>query len=206
MTVPPDFNSSPLEPIIDSRPWVRLDAYDQSWYEPGRSKVVILLWWLLQAVVFPLTPHASHGPRRWLLRQFGATVGQGVVIRPTARFTYPWNVSIGDHSWIGDDVVLYSLAQITIGQHCVVSQKSYLCTGSHDIHDPRFGLIVAPVTIENGAWVATDCFVAPGVTVGANSVVGARSSVLKSLPSGQICYGNPCRAVAPRQIVSHDAQ
>ncbi|MFQ4138325.1 hormogonium polysaccharide biosynthesis acetyltransferase HpsU [Nodosilinea sp. PGN35] len=195
--------SSPSDNIHapgDDRPWVRLDTYDQSWYQPGRSKGVILLWWLLQAVVFPLTPHASHGPRRWLLRQFGATVGRGVVIRPTARFTYPWNVTIGDHSWIGDDVVLYSLAPITIGQHCVISQKSYLCTGSHDIRDPRFGLLVAPVVIENGAWVATDCFVAPGVTVGANSVVGARSSVFKSLPSGQICLGNPCRAVAPRQM------
>ena len=185
-------------------PWVRLDTYDQSGYDPGRSKVVILLWWLLQAVIFPLTPHASHGPRRWLLRRFGARVGAGVVIRPTARVTYPWHVAIGDHSWIGDDVVLYSLGQITIGAHCVISQKSYLCTGSHDIAAPNFTLQVAPVVIGNGAWVATDCFVAPGVTVGANSVVGARSSVFKSLPPGQICYGNPCRPVAPRQMTGGD--
>jgi putative colanic acid biosynthesis acetyltransferase WcaF len=182
--------------------WVHLDTYDQSWYNPGRPKGVILLWWLLQAVVFPLTLHAHHAPRRWLLRRFGAKVGQGVVIRPTARVTYPWYITLGDHSWIGDDVVLYSLAPITIGDHCVVSQKSYLCTGSHDIHDPRFGLQVAPITLEPGVWVATDCFIAPGVTVGANSVVGARSSVFKSLPAGQICYGNPCRAMAPR-VMNH---
>jgi putative colanic acid biosynthesis acetyltransferase WcaF len=182
------------------KPWVQLDVYDQTWYHPGRPKAVILLWWFLQAVIFPLTLHAHHAPRRWLLRRFGATLGRGVVIRPTARFTYPWHVTIGDHSWIGDDVVLYSLAPITLGQHCVVSQKSYLCTGSHRIDDPHFGLEVAPITVENGAWVATDCFIAPGVTVGANTVVGARSSVFKSLPAGQICYGNPCRAVAPRSM------
>lgn len=182
--------------------WVRLDTYDQSWYNPGRPKGVILLWWLLQAVVFPLTLHAHHAPRRWLLRRFGAKVGQGVVIRPTARVTYPWHITLGDHSWIGDDVVLYSLAPITIGDHCVVSQKSYLCTGSHDIRDPQFSLQVAPINLEPGVWVATDCFIAPGVTVGANSVVGARSSVFKSLPAGQICYGNPCRAMAPR-VMNH---
>ncbi|HSM84237.1 MAG TPA: hormogonium polysaccharide biosynthesis acetyltransferase HpsU [Nodosilinea sp.] len=198
MTVPPPPDSEHAPGSVGDRPWVRLDTYDQSGYSPGRPKLVILLWWLLQAVVFPLTPHASHGPRRWLLRRFGATVGQGVVIRPTARFTYPWHVAIGDHSWVGDDVVFYSLTAITVGQHCVISQKSYLCTGSHDIQDPSFGLVVAPVVIENGAWVATDCFIAPGVTVGANSVVGARSSVFKSLPPGHLCYGNPCRAVAPR--------
>ncbi len=184
--------------ITMANSWVNLDTYDQSWYNPGRPKGVIMLWWLLQALVFPLTLHAHHAPRRWLLRRFGAKIGQGVVIRPTARFTYPWHITLGDHSWIGDDVVLYSLAPITIEDHCVVSQKSYLCTGSHDIHDPHFGLQVAPIILEPGVWVATDCFIAPGVTVGANSVVGARSSVFKSLPAGQICYGNPCRAMAPR--------
>jgi putative colanic acid biosynthesis acetyltransferase WcaF len=194
----PASSPSGVSDLGADRPWVRLDTYDQSWYSPGRSKGIILLWWLLQAVIFPLTPHACHAPRRWLLRRFGATIGQGVVIRPTARFTYPWNVTIGDHSWIGDDVVFYSLASICLGQHCVVSQKSYLCTGSHNLQDPQFGLVVAPVVIGNGAWVATDCFIAPGVTVGANSVVGARSSVFKSLPPGQVCSGNPCRAVAPR--------
>jgi len=185
---------------MDNQPWIQLDAYDQSWYKPGRSRLIILLWWWLQAVLFPLTPHAFHAPRCWLLRRFGATVGQHVIIRPTARFTYPWHVTIGDYSWIGDDVVFYSLAPITIGQHCVVSQKSYLCTGSHNLNDPHFGLIVAPIVIENGVWVAADCFVAPGVTIGANTVVGARSSVFKSLPAGQVCHGNPCRVVNPRQM------
>jgi hypothetical protein len=108
----PGDSPGPLPSLSMGAPaWVRLDTYDQSWLDPGRPKWVILLWWLVQAVCFPLTPHSLHGPRCWLLRRFGATLGQGVVIRPTARFTYPWNVTIGDHSWIGDDVVLYSLAQ-----------------------------------------------------------------------------------------------
>lgn len=195
-----DPSSEPQTFSVGSPAWARLDAYDQSWFDPGRPKAIILLWWLVQAVCFPLTPHAYHAPRRWLLRQFGAQLGQGVVIRPTARFTYPWHVAIGDHSWIGDDVVFYSLGTITVGQHCVISQKSYLCTGSHDVHDPQFGLQVAPVVIENGVWIATDCFIAPGVTVGANTVVAARSSVFKSLPGGQVCQGSPCRPVAPRHV------
>lgn len=185
---------------IGNAPWIDLSKYDQSWYEPGRPKWLILLWWLVQAVVFPLTPHNHHGPRRWLLRQFGAQIGQGVVIRPSARFTYPWNVSIGDHSWVGEDVVFYSLDTITLGCHCVVSQKSYLCTGSHDINDPAFGLQTAPIVIENGAWIATDCFVGPGVRIGANSVVGARSSVLKPLPAEHLCWGSPCEAKTLRKL------
>ena len=179
---------------------VDLRRYDQSWFDPGKPKWLILLWWLVQAIAFPLTLHSHHAPRRGLLRLFGARIGKGVVIRPTARFTYPWKVEIGDYSWVGDDVVFYSLDWIRVGQHCVISQKSYLCTGSHDHQDPTFGLKTAPIMLENGVWLATDVFVGPGVTVGANTVVGARSSVFSNLPSQHICLGTPCRPHHPRLI------
>ncbi|HIK08362.1 MAG TPA: colanic acid biosynthesis acetyltransferase WcaF [Trichormus sp. M33_DOE_039] len=179
-------------------PFVDLRKYDQSWFDRGRPGWYILLWWLVQAIAFPLTLHSFNGLRCWLLRLFGARVGQGVIIRPTARFTYPWKVAIGDYTWIGDDVVVYSLDEIHIGQHCVISQKSYLCTGSHDIQDPTFGLKIASIIIGNGVWVATDCFVAPGVEIGANAVIGARSSVFATMPSGQVCWGSPCRPQYPR--------
>ncbi len=180
--------------------WVDLRRYDQSGFERGRSSWMILLWWLVQAVVFPLTPHNWHVPRRAVLRLFGARIGQGVVIRPTVRVTYPWKLAVGDYAWLGDDVVLYSLDQICIGAHCVISQKSYLCTGSHDLQDPAFRLVTQPVVIEAGAWIATDCFIGPGVTVGANAVVGARSSVFANLPAAQVCWGTPCRPRYPRQM------
>jgi putative colanic acid biosynthesis acetyltransferase WcaF len=147
-----------------------------------------------------LSPHTFNRFRQWLLRLFGAKIGTGVVIRPTARFTYPWKVEIGDYSWIGDDVVLYSLEPIRIGCHCVISQKSYLCTGSHDIQDPAFTLITSPITIGNGVWIATDCFIAPGVQIGANAVVGARSSVFSNIPAQQVCWGTPARPRYQREI------
>lgn len=191
---------SNLNVDLQAASWVDLRRYDQSHFDRGRSNAVVLLWWLVQAIAFPLSPHFANRWRCNLLRWFGAKIGQGVVIRPTARFTYPWKVEIGDYSWVGDDVVFYSLDRITIGQHCVISQKSYLCTGSHNIQDPNFGLLTAPIAIGNGAWVATDCFVAAGVEIGANTVVGARSSVFSSLPSGYICLGSPCRPRSPRQM------
>lgn len=180
-------------PVLDTQPWVDLRQYDQSWFDRGRPGWFILLWWFVQAVVFPLTPHFLHGVRRQILRLFGARIGFGVLIRPTARFTYPWKVEIGDFSWIGDDVVFYSLDHIKIGSHCVISQECYLCTGSHNIQDPAFGLITAPITIGNGVWVAADCFIGAGVQIGANSVIGVRSSVINQQPAGQVCWGNPCR-------------
>ncbi len=180
------------------KPWMDLGRYDQSHFDRGRSGWFILVWWFVQAIAFPLTPHFANALRARILRAFGAKIGSNVVIRPTARFTYPWKVEIGDNSWVGDDVVFYSFEPIRLGEHCVVSQKSYLCTGSHDLSDPTFKLTTAPIQIGNGAWVATDCFVAPGVTIGANTVVGARSSVFRDLPAAMVCVGSPCKPLKPR--------
>ncbi|MEG4273144.1 MULTISPECIES: hormogonium polysaccharide biosynthesis acetyltransferase HpsU [unclassified Microcoleus] len=194
-------------PISDNQPntltgesLVDLRLYNQSKFDRGRPGWLILLWWFVQAIAFPLTPHPFNCIRRGLLRLFGAKIGRGAIIRPTARFTYPWKIAIGDYSWIGDDVVLYSLDRIAIGKHCVISQKSYLCTGTHDPQNPAFGLITAPVTINNGVWIAADCFIGPDVEIGANALIGARSSVFKNMPAGFICTGTPCRPRCQREI------
>lgn len=187
-------------PVLDAQPLVDLRQYDLSNCDRGRPSWLILLWWLVQAIAFPLSLHNLNGFRAWLLRLFGAKIGQGVVIRPTARFTYPWKVAIGDYSWIGDDVVFYSVDLIQVGCHCVISQKSYLCTGSHDLQDSRFSLINAPIKIGNGVWIAADCFVAAGVTIGANSVIGARSSVFRDIPHTQLAWGTPCTPRHQREM------
>jgi putative colanic acid biosynthesis acetyltransferase WcaF len=214
MLTHPDLPQLPIVELADrsmpidltDRAWIDLTTYDQSNFDRGRPGWYILLWWLVQAIAFPLTPHFASGLRARILRLFGAQVGTSVLIRPTARFTYPWKVKIGDSSWIGDDVVFYSLDRITIGDHCVISQKTYLCTGSHDIHDPSFGLTTAAIAIGNGAWVAADCFIAPGVQIGANTVVGARSTVLSDMPAGKVGWGSPCRVKYDRAMKSTSLQ
>ena len=187
-------------PVLDAKPLVDLRQYDQANCDRGRPSWLIILWWLVQAIAFPLSLHNFNGFRAWLLRLFGAQIGKGVVIRPTARFTYPWKVAIDDYSWIGDDVVFYSVDQIQVGCHCVISQKSYLCTGSHDLQNPNFSLITAPIKIGNGVWIASDCFVAAGVTIGANSVIGAKSSVFRDIPQKKVAWGTPCIPHHSREI------
>lgn len=133
-----------------------------------------------------------------LLRLFGAKVGKGVLIRPTVRVTYPWKVRLGDHCWIGDNAELYSLGPITIGQHAVVSQRSYVCAASHDYNDISFPLVAKAVAIDREAWVAADCFIAPGVTIGAGAIVGARSTVLKDVLPSAIMAGSPLKKIGDR--------
>ncbi|WP_299678487.1 putative colanic acid biosynthesis acetyltransferase [uncultured Tenacibaculum sp.] len=164
----------------------------------GRNPFIVQLWWIVQSVLFRTSPQFLYGWRRFLLRLFGAKIGKNVIIRPTVRVTYPWKLNIGDYSWIGDDVVLYNLGNINIGNNVVISQKSYICTGSHDYTIPSFPIYAKEIIIEDECWLATDVFVAPGITIGKQSVIGSRSSVYKNIPANKICYGTPLKIVKDR--------
>jgi putative colanic acid biosynthesis acetyltransferase WcaF len=164
----------------------------------GASAVKTQIWWVVQSALFKLSPQFSYRWRCYLLTLFGAKIGKGVIIRPSVRITYPWRLSIGDYSWVGDHVDLYSLGEIVIGNNVVVSQRSYLCTGSHDYKSEAFDIFAKKIVIEDEAWLATDVFVAPGVTIGRGAVIGARSSVFSDMPAGMICLGSPAKPVKPR--------
>jgi putative colanic acid biosynthesis acetyltransferase WcaF len=166
----------------------------------GRSGIIVQLWWVVQGSLFAMSPQFLYGWRRFLLRIFGAEIGKSVIIRPSTKITYPWKVKIGDYSWIGDDVVLYSLGDIIIGKNTVISQKSYICTGAHDYSKNDFPIFAKKIIIDDECWLATDVFVSPGVTINKGSVVGARSTVLKDLDSNSVYVGSPARFIKKRKI------
>jgi len=164
----------------------------------GRNKLIVQLWYLVQATLFHLSPHFMTGWRRLLVRAFGGKVGKHVIFRPSATLTYPWNISVGDYSYIGDEVVLYSLDRIDIGAHVSVSYRAFLCTGTHDPRDPRFPLVIQPIRVDNEAWIAADAFVAPGVHIGTGAVLAARSTALKDIPAYEMQAGTPAKSIGTR--------
>lgn len=176
----------------------RLDKFSVPEGFRGRGAITVQLWWIIQSTLFACSPQFAYKWRASLLRMFGAKIGKNVIIRPSVKTTYPWKLTIGDNSWIGDNVELYTLGEITIGKNAVVSQRSYLCTGSHDHTSEAFDIYAKPIVIEDEAWVATDVFIAPGVIIGKGAVIGARSSVYKSMPSGMICTGSPAKPIKLR--------
>jgi putative colanic acid biosynthesis acetyltransferase WcaF len=164
----------------------------------GRPAWFVQLWWIVEALLFKTSPQAFYRWRVFLLRSFGATIGKGVTIRASASVTYPWKLSIGDYSWVGDEVVLYTLGNIKIGSHTVISQRSYLCAGSHEVDDAQFTITNLPIEIGDQCWIAADVFVGPGIKIGFGTVVGARSTVTADLPPEVIAYGYPAKPVKAR--------
>ena len=164
----------------------------------GRSKVTVQLWWIVYALFFRPSPQFLYGWRRFLLRSFGASIGKEVLLRPSCHITYPWKLTLGDYCWIGDEVVLYTLGEIEIGSNTVISQRSYLCTGTHDYESVDFSISSHKITIGSKCWLATDVYVAPGIHIGSGTVVGARSSVFKDLAAGKVALGTPAKIMKDR--------
>ncbi|MGO8763586.1 MAG: WcaF family extracellular polysaccharide biosynthesis acetyltransferase [Limisphaerales bacterium] len=180
---------------------VRNDLFDASkGLDRGRPFLVEALWYLTKCLLF-LNPLPV--PSRFkceVLRWFGARVGKGVVIKPRVNIHLPWKLAIGDFSWIGEEVFILSFEPISIGAHCCISQRAFLCAGDHDYHQPDMRYRNQPITVEDGAWVGAQVFVAPGVTIGAEAVITAGSVVTKDQPESMVCGGNPCVAIKPRWL------
>jgi len=157
-------------------------------------------WQVVWATLYRYSPTPLHGWRRFLLRCFAAKVRRGAHPYPRARIWAPWNLIMGEHSGLANDVDCYSVAPVTIGEFATVSQHAHLCAATHDYDDPEFHLVPKSITIGARAWVAAGAFVGPGVTIGEGAVVGARGVVVKDVPPWTVVAGNPARVIKQRVV------
>lgn len=181
----------------DTEAYQRLDQVVGYPY-PLRDYVRRIGWGAVQALLIRTSPGRAMGWRRFWLRLFGAKIGTLAGIRPSTRIVHPWLLELNDFAMLGDNVTVYNLGRVTIGEHSVVSQNVHLCAGTHDYTKTDLPLIRAEITIGKGAWVCADAFIGPGVTVGDNTVVAARSVVVKDTEPGVVVGGNPARTIKPR--------
>ena len=168
------------------------------------NRVVRMVWGVVWLVLFRTSPRALHAWRNMLLRLFGAKIHRTARVYPRVRVWLPSRLVMGRHACLGEDVDCYNVGGVELGEYALVSQYTYLCGATHDFADVEFPLVPQRIVIGRRAWVAADCFVAGGVTIGEGAVVGARSSVFKDLPAWMICVGSPAKALGPRGISPED--
>lgn len=181
---------------------VDLSAYRTISFDRGAGLAKEALWGLVSLLLFRLCPIRLSRLKCCVLRAFGARVGVGVVIKPEVRITFPWKLEIGDHVWLGEECWLLNLERIVIGSNVCISQRAFLCTGSHNYKLPSFDLIVKPIVVADGAWIGASSWIGPGVTVGANAVLTACSVATKNLEPDGIYSGNQAMWIRQR-IISH---
>ena len=178
---------------------VNLDKYNNDWYFSG-TPVKKFFWYFTNIFIFKTMIPIPSFIKCKVLRLFGANIGINVVIKPNVSIKYPWFLQIGDFSWIGENVWIDNLAQVEIGKNCVLSQGSFLLTGSHDYTIESFDLIVKKIVIQDGSWIGAKATVCPGVTLKSHSVLSVGSVATKDLESFGIYQGNPAIRKRERTI------
>ena len=159
------------------------------------------IFWLICWNTVRFLPKQLSPIKVLVLRIFGAKIGEKVLIDFGVKIWIPQNlVLIDGYVALGRNVEIYNYAKVIIGPMSIISQYSYLITGTHDYSDPIMPLIWSPITIDSEVWVAAGVWIFPGVTIGKGTVVAARSNVTKSLNAWKVCAGSPCKELKNRII------
>ena len=179
---------------------VQLARYNNSWYRPAPPWKV-WLWTLLNVCFFNNGLALFNGLKCWMLRRFGAQLGNGVVIKRWVSIKYPWFLEIGNNVWIGEKVWIDNLTNVHIGNNVCISQGALLLTGNHNYSKETFDLMVGAITLEDGVWLGANSTVCAGVTCATHAMLTVGSVATKNLDSYSIYQGNPAVKTKRRNIM-----
>ncbi len=177
-----------------------LKQYNTHHYQPGAGWLKRVLWFYASALFFKTSLFPSSAFKVFLLRGFGAKIGGKVVLRHRLNIKYPWFLSVGDYSWIGEEVWIDNLVPVKIGAHVCLSQGAMLLTGNHDYSKSTFNLLTGEIVLEDGVWIGAKAMVCLNVIAAGHSVLTAGSIAVKNMEANFIYQGNPAVKVRERKI------
>jgi len=179
---------------------IQLNTYKNKWFKPGKNGITRLIWYCINSIfinsyLIPFSPFKVV-----LLKLFGAKVGKGVNIKPKVNIKYPWKLTIGDYTWIGENVWIDNLDEVIIGKNCCLSQGAMLLCGNHNYKKTSFDLIIQEIVLKDGAWVGAQAIVCPGVYIAENAILAVGSIATSNLKENSIYQGNPATKIKDRII------
>jgi len=177
-----------------------LSAYNNHPFHPSGNALKRVLWFYINAVIFKTSLLPFSKLKVLLLRIFGAHIGKNVTIKPCVNIKYPWFLTIGNDTWIGENIWIDNLVMITIGSNVCLSQGAVLLTGSHNYKKSAFDLITGSITLDDGVWIGAQAIVNQGITIGSHAVLATGSVATKNLDPYTIYQGNPAIKIRSRII------
>jgi putative colanic acid biosynthesis acetyltransferase WcaF len=164
------------------------------------NKLSRFIWGLVSTCLFrPFSFKYFNFWRINLLRLFGAKIGRGSVVYASAYIPAPWNLIVGELTCIGPGVKLHT-GKTILGSKVTISQRSYLCSATHETQFLNTPFYAGAINVHDYAWVAAEAFIMVNVTIGEGAIVGARSAVFKDVEPWTIVGGNPAKFIKKRLI------
>jgi putative colanic acid biosynthesis acetyltransferase WcaF len=178
-----------------------LNQFNNSWYNPGGNVIKRFLWYNTNVIFFN-SAFPINRVKVFLLRLYGAKIGAGAIIKPRVNIKYPWKLNVGNNVWIGEEVWIDNIADVSIADNVCISQGAMLLCGNHDYKKQTFDLLLGQIVLEEGVWIGAKSTVCPGITCKSHSVLSVGSTATANLESYTIYQGNPAQKVRDRKIAS----
>ena len=176
-----------------------LSKFNNDWYNPG-SKIKVILWFVANSLTINNYLPIPMSIKVFVLRLFGAKIGENLTIKPKVNIKYPWFLEIKNNVWIGETAWIDNFVKVTIEDNVCISQGALLLTGNHDYKKSTFDLIPRDIYLEKGVWIGAKSVVCGGVRCMSHSVLAVNSVATKNLNSYKIYQGNPAIEVRERVI------
>lgn len=166
---------------------VKLNQFDPNLgLERGAGKLKEISWYIVKMIFFLSAFPFPAFIKVFLLKSFGAKVGENTVIKPRVNIHFPWKLEIGDNTWIGEEVFMLNFEKLTIGNNVCISQRAFLCGGNHDFRKVSMPFRNGPITLEDGCWIGACTFIGPNVTVGTDTVITVGSVITSNVEENLI--------------------
>jgi putative colanic acid biosynthesis acetyltransferase WcaF len=181
---------------------VALKTFNPNTFNKGKGKLIQLIWIFCNCLFLKNSWFVFMRFKVFILRSFGAKIGQGLVLKPNVNIKFPWKLVIGNDVWIGEGVWIDNLDKVTIGDDVCISQGALLLTGNHDYKSSSFDYKNEPITIGNGVWIGAKSVVCPGVVCQNESILTVGAVATKGLEAFGIYQGNPAVLIRQRKIIN----
>lgn len=172
------------------------------WYDANFDDELVQQRLIAEDLCFELnnTRPSKVEDRNAILNQLIPNLGNDCTILSPFITDYGCYCSIGHDTFINHNAYLMDGGGITIGLHCFIGPNCGMYTAIHPMlaEERNQGLEKAlPIVIGDNCWIGADVTILPGVTIGSNTIIGAKSVVTKDIPDHVLALGNPCRVIRP---------
>ena len=100
----------------------------------------------------------------------------------------------------GSGIMVLAATKIIVGNNVLIGSHTMIIDNDFHHSDPSKrhedkNIPARPIIIEDNVFIGTNCMILKGITIGKNSVIGANSVVITSIPENSIAIGNPCKII-----------
>jgi maltose O-acetyltransferase len=146
----------------------------------------------------------SHAFRQFVFTLAGVKIGRGSTIHMGTKFFEPSNITLGVDSVVGDRTFLDGRDNLVIGNHVDIASEVMIYNSEHDINDPEFKALTAPVSVQDYVFIGPRSIILPGVNIGKGAVVAAGAVVTHDVPPFSIVAGVPSKIIGTRKLKNPD--